>query len=158
MFFGIATSLKELVPDILNFWPETQGKIHIDDWREVNYVGGFKIDVVLKSYEPISAHKLFFINLGGYKPLTFDELQYKILSVDTNRATTIAKAKQTIFYEQAGFKGAESHIDNKYGVDVDDILPSKFKMLYSLNIYPNVLSESDFMHLGYLPIQKVEQV
>jgi hypothetical protein len=38
IFFGIANSLPKLKSEILNFWPEGQGKIHIDAWREVNVV------------------------------------------------------------------------------------------------------------------------
>ena len=30
IFFGIGTSLKELVADMKSFWPEAKGKIHID--------------------------------------------------------------------------------------------------------------------------------
>ena len=48
IFFGIAQSLKELVPYIIQFWPEAKGKIHIDAWREVTQVNGFDIIIVTK--------------------------------------------------------------------------------------------------------------
>ncbi|MFV8358664.1 DUF1543 domain-containing protein, partial [Flavobacterium sp. XS1P32] len=29
IFFGIGKSLKDLIPQIKNFWPEAKGKLHI---------------------------------------------------------------------------------------------------------------------------------
>jgi hypothetical protein len=42
VFFGIATSIKDLVPVMLQFWPEAKGNMHIDAWREITVVEGFK--------------------------------------------------------------------------------------------------------------------
>lgn len=42
IFFGVATSLKELVPEIKAFWKEGGDKIHIDAWREVTVVDGLQ--------------------------------------------------------------------------------------------------------------------
>ena len=36
-------------------------------------------------------------------------------------AEATKKAKATSFYKHYGFKGATSHIDDKFGIDVDDI-------------------------------------
>ena len=52
-FFGIATSLKELVPEIKAFWPEAGASIHVDGWREVNQVDGYEIKI-LQEKQPIS--------------------------------------------------------------------------------------------------------
>ena len=70
-------------------------------------------------------------NKRGYKSSTskeetskeneFEEYHYKVLTVAQNKAEVIKKAKATSFYKHCGFKGATSHIDDKYGVDVDDI-------------------------------------
>src|SRR5687767_10274919 len=67
-FFGIAGSLKELVPQLREFWPEAGASLHIDGWREVNLVDGYRIIVTEKAEYPVhSVNKLFFINLGGYQ-------------------------------------------------------------------------------------------
>jgi hypothetical protein len=50
------------------------------------------------------------------------------------------KKKNNFFYKHCGFKGAESHLDEKYGIDIDDsykvvdILPEEFKALYTLKL------------------------
>jgi hypothetical protein len=75
----------------------------------------------------------------------------------------VKRAKATEFYKTMGFEGAVSHIDDKHGVDIDDIfnvndiLPASMKEKYSI-----VLTRSDAenqenpMGLGYLKIDKVQ--
>ncbi|MEY4627966.1 MAG: hypothetical protein RLZZ595_292, partial [Bacteroidota bacterium] len=52
VFFGIASSMKELLPQIIAFWPEAEGDLHIDAWREVTHVGGQQVQVMEKSSKP----------------------------------------------------------------------------------------------------------
>ncbi|WP_449437561.1 hypothetical protein [Pedobacter steynii] len=105
--------------------------------------------------------KLFFLNLGGYKEGEFDELHYKMLTVSDEKVTAIKRAKETAFYKHTGFEGATSHIDDKYGVDVDDvfeiedILQANIKKEYKLQISPATDAPKDEMHLGYLVISKL---
>jgi hypothetical protein len=161
IFFGIAKNLKELVPDMKAFWPEAKGKIHIDAWRKVSAVDDFTIEVVLHEENLLNSEKLFFINLGGYKENEFEEYHYKVLTVAQNKAEAIKKAKATSFYKHCGFKGATSHIDDKYGVDVDniyeieDILSPQFKEKFQLKITKTNSNQQDGLEIGYLKIDKL---
>jgi len=160
IFFGIAESLKDLIPHINEFWPETRGKFHIDAWREVTLVNGYSIEVKECGNEVKNSHHLFFINLGGYKPGEFNEFHYKMLITASDSAQAISDAKQTAFYKTTGFTGAVSHIDDKYALDVDDIynvkdmLPVFFKERYTLHITQQANVEDD-LHLGYLSLSKL---
>lgn len=162
-FFGIGESLADLLPQIKQFWP-VAGTIHIDSWREVTAVDGYCIKVQPKveaGEQPES--KLFFLNLGGYKPSDLEEYHYKLLSVATTKTFAIQAAKKTAFYLHTGFKGAESHIDDKYGVDVDDVyeiadvLPPGIKNNYSLVIEKSSseIAEDEF-HIGYVTLRSLE--
>lgn len=162
-FFGIGESLPDLLPQIKEFWPDA-GKVHIDSWREVTAVDGFSIKVVpKKNTEAQAENKLFFLNLGGYKPGDLEEYHYKLLAVANTKSTAIQAAKKTAFYLHTGFKGADSHIDDKYGVDVDDVyeiadvLPAGIKSLYGLVIEKdsNDLRE-DELHIGYVTLGSLE--
>ncbi len=165
IFFGIGSSLKDLIPDMLRFWPETNGKLHIDAWREVNCQDGYRVQVMARD-EPVAsaaaAVKLFFINLGGYKANEFEEYHYKMLVACKDKAEAIRQAKQTAFYKHTGFKGAESHIDDKYGIDVDDIyeleeiLPEAIKQQYCLQLLPDPAAKEDDCHLGYFKLSRIE--
>src|ERR1700679_88042 len=73
VFFGIGESLNSLVPAIEAFWPEANGRVHIDAWREVTYVDGHAVRVRARGEAEGGADKLYFINLGGYKPGEVEE-------------------------------------------------------------------------------------
>jgi hypothetical protein len=145
------------------FWPEAKGKIHIDGWREVTIVDNFSIEIVAKkAMKNTTSDNLFFINLGGYKENKFEEYHYKILTIAENLGIASKNAKATTFYKHFGFKGATSHIDDKYGVDVDDIykvtdiLPENYKEHYSLKITKvKTFFEEDQLHIGYLKLDKI---
>jgi hypothetical protein len=163
IFFGIAKSLKDLIPEMKIFWPEAKGQLHIDAWREVTTVDDFSIEIVSKkseSAEPVFDH-LFFINLGGYKENEFEEYHYKILTVAENLSVAARNAKSTAFYQHCSFKRATSHIDDTYGIDVDDIynvtdiLSKQHKELYSLKLSKIESSTEDYLHIGYLKIDKI---
>lgn len=163
IFFGIGTSLKDLLPDMIAFWPEAKGKIHIDAWREVTSTDGFSIEVVERSEEANTALHLFFLNLGGYRKNEFEEYHYKVLTVARTLAVATKASKQTAFYKHFGFKGkgATSHIDEKYGIDVDDafkvedILGLHLKERYQLKITENASLREDKLHIGYVAISKL---
>ena len=162
IFFGIGSSVESLVPQFNIFWPEANGELHIDSWREVTAVDNHSIEVISKE-NTISTHpSLFFINLGGYKENDLEEYHYKLLSVDKTLAKASKKSMATAFYKHCGFKGAESHLDEKYGIDIDDIhnvaeiLPASLKSQYALKITKKmgVLPE-DKLHVGYLALSKL---
>ena len=161
IFFGIAPTLSELKTDIYDFWPEAERQLHIDAWQEVTQVYDFLIEIVSRNELIENPLKLFFINLGGYKPGQFEEYHHKLLIVATSKSEAIKKAKQSTFYKEFSFKGAESHIDDQYGVDIDEvynieeILLEKFKSKFALKISPNV-GPADELHIGYLKMSKIK--
>lgn len=162
IFFGIGKSLKELLPDMKNFWPEAKGRIHIDAWREVTQVDNYKIEILDKGTRTPTSENLFFINLGGYKENEFEEFHYKVLAVGATLADASKKAKATTFYKHCGFKGATSHIDDKFGIDIDDafkveeILATTFTERFDIQISESENNNEDMLHIGYLKIDKLQ--
>ncbi len=159
IFFGISKTLKDLIPSIKSFW-KSSGNIHIDAWRIVNNVDGYQIKITEKISDDKAEKNLFFLNLGGYKENEFDEFHYKILTVSKNKNEAIALAKKSAFFQHTGFgKLAVSHIDDKFGVDVDDIFEIKEiltavdKMMFSISIVKSEpeLTE-DILNLGYFKL------
>ncbi|KAA0128078.1 DUF1543 domain-containing protein [Chryseobacterium sp. SN22] len=162
VFFGIAESLKDLVEDMKAFWKEAKGKIHIDCYQEVKFVDGYEVQIVERG-EATSEEQLYFINLGGYKRGHFEEFHEQHLVVGNSMSDAVKKAKSTEFYKTMGFKGATSHIDEKLGVDIDDIfpvkeiLPSKMKQRYAISLVKSEAeNQENFVSLGYLKIDKIK--
>ncbi len=159
VFFGIGENLGELVPNIKSFWPEAE-TIHIDAWREITNIDGFKINV--SSDEGISKNLLYFVNLGGYSRGSFNELHECHLIVAETLAKAIKKSKGTDFYKSKTFEGAVSHVDDKFAVDVDDAcrvsdLIAKDNMAgLFITIEPcKKFLEVDQLHIGYLKLEKL---
>lgn len=168
IFFGIGNNVKELIPVIKAYWPEAKGNIHIDAWREVNVVDGYKVEVTdrTSSVLPVSedAAKLFFVNLGGYKENEFDEFHYKMLVAAPDTKTAQRVSMGTAFYKHVSLPKtdlhpkATSHIDDKYGIDVDDvfavtdILSESLKSLYSIQLTHEAGLPADDVHLGYFKL------
>lgn len=161
VFFGIGATIKDLVPQFKAFWPGA-GTMHVDAWREVTIVDNYSIAVVpANDAEPDQEQQLFFLNLGGYKEDAFEEFHYKMLVVAQDKNEAIRQAKRTAFYKHTGIPGAPSHIDDKFGVDVDElhqvkeILTPELTAQFSIRISPVSTEMADKLHLGYFPFHKL---
>ena len=163
IFFGIANNLSELLPGVISFWPEAKNKIHLDAWREVTAINNYSVKIIPRNDSDLiqGMHKLFFINLGGYKKDEFEEFHYKMIVVAENMGDAIKQAKLTAFYKHTGFEDAPSHVDDTYGLDVDDIyevqdlLPASIKNNFSIQVMPGDHLPADELHLGYFKFSKI---
>ncbi|MCS3553968.1 MULTISPECIES: DUF1543 domain-containing protein [unclassified Sphingobacterium] len=156
IYFGIAERLGELVPSIEAYWPEAKGEIHVDAWRAVTKVGSYQISI---SEEPVNngSLKLYFVNMGGYKPNDMEEYHYKEMVVAYSLEEAKEVAKETVFFKHH----ISPHIDDKYGIDVDDVyeieelLSSLFKGKYYVKIREeqhDFLKEDDITN-GYFTME-----
>ncbi len=161
IFFGIADSLKGLIPQMNAFWPEANGNLHIDSWREVKSVDGHLISIVPEA-KADSGKKLYFVNLGGYKENDFEEYHYKLLSVADSISDAVKESKKTAFFKHYNLPGkGASHIDDKFGIDVDDIhnvsdiLAADLRSQYSIVISPEENIPEDELHIGYVRLNQL---
>lgn len=162
-FFGVAESLAELVPQMRTFWPEAGSSLHIDGWRESTAVENYAVQVVIKSADQAAqqTNRLFFINLGGYQSGKLEEQNYTLLTVQEDRNGAIKTSTLTDFFKQqsiASVKSASAHIDEKYGIDVDevyrieDVLPSQVTDRYQIILPPATGPIKDEIYLGYFKL------
>lgn len=164
-FFGIASSLQELVPQMHDFWPEAGSSLHIDGWREVTHVDGYAVNILPNEERgPDNGKRLFFVNLGGYQSGKLEEQHYTLLTVQDDRKGAIKTSTMTDFFKNqsiAAVKSASAHIDEKYGVDVDevyrieDVLSPGVKHLYHISLVPETAVLPDVIHLGYFKLDKL---
>lgn len=162
IFFGIAAELRELIPEMLSFWPEAEGDMHVDGWREVTQLDGQDIKVAQRTDALASNQKnLFFINLGGYKKDEFEEFHYKMVVAAAEKSIAIKAAKQTAFFKHTHFEGANSHIDDQYGIDVDDVykieevLSASTLDQYQIVLTDAIVEKHDELHLGYFKLSSL---
>lgn len=166
IFFTVAFRLADIIPSLTEFWTEAKGDIHVDAWREMKNVDGHKIEIVKNDFirREEKENRLYFINLGGYKENEFEEFHYKMIMVAAEKGDAIRKSRETAFYKHTGFKHAPSHVDDKYGIDVDDvygiedILPEEIKNKYRIQISKDTTGEEDELHLGYFTLEKLRDL
>jgi hypothetical protein len=158
VLFTVGSSLQAIKHDIISFWPGVKGAVHIDSYREVTHIDGYSIRVAPgRSGQPGNGMRLFFINLGGYKPGDMEEYHYKMLIAAADKNTAIMQAKEHAFYKHT----ITGHIDDKFGLDVDDIhelkdiLPAAVKNNYHLVIEPAETGTDDELHIGYISLHKL---
>lgn len=168
VFFTIAASLADTISSLKQFWPEAKDTLHVDAWREVKQVDGYNVSISINEgdappdVKPVE--RLYFVNLGGYKPEEFEEFHYKMIVVAPEKGDAISQSKLTAFYKHCGFKGASSHVDDKYGIDVDDvygiedILPEDVKRKYCVHVSKTDEVYKDELNLGYYTIKKLKMM
>jgi uncharacterized protein DUF1543 len=165
IFFGIANEWRDLIPSIKKFWPGAR-TLHVDAWREVQHVQEFEIRVVPKTAARLDGElfkRLFFMNLGGYRANEFDEFHYRLICVADDKGEAIKLSKATAFFKHNSITGATSHIDDKYGVDVDDahavedILDAAFTNVFRLAILMSESEKQDQINLGYFKFSESGQ-
>ena len=106
-------------------------------------------------------NKLFFVNLGGYQENKFEEQHYVVVTVKPDKASAFKAAKSTLFFLHNHFPGAESHIDDKYGIDVDDLydidelLSESQKEKYQIEITEGSGLPEDKISLGYFKLNSL---
>lgn len=168
-FFSIGDSITDILSDIREFWPEAAitKNFHIDSYRQVTLEGGYVLWVKdREESDKAFEHewRAFFINLGGYKKDEFGEFHYTGLFIAANKADAIKMAKETAFFEHTGYEGARSHIDDEYGIDVDDVyeiqdlLPETLRKKYTIMIMKAVQDHpKDEIYSGFQKLTKFEE-
>ena len=159
VMFAAAADISDLIPSLQAAWPEG-ASVHVDAYREVTVVGSHHISL---TQDPVSADasglKLFFFNLGGYVEGDMEEYHHKALVVAATQKEAIASIKQSEFYQNRGYAGAESHIDDKMSVDIDDVHIVDTLLAGSgwhLHITPSTESTTeDVWQVGYLSLSKL---
>lgn len=163
IYFGLAEDIRGALAQAIASWPEAGAGFHLDAWREVKHVDNYRVRVTDSRSEAASV-RLFFINLGGYKPGEFDEFHYRMLVPARDVGEALRVSKKTAFFRHTGFDGASAHVDDKYGVDVDDIfdvediLEPAGEKLFHLVLEKAVDEDvEDQMNLGYFKPSNVDK-
>lgn len=128
--FVIGDEIEDCYPALQSQWWGDPDTLHLDCWGAVSTVDGHDITLSDRPGEN-SGLGLFFVNLGGYDPATFDELHKNMLVVAQSEAFAKHKAKETVKHWQIPHK---------------DTL---FEVEKTLNLTDHVLKEQGlFLHLS----------
>jgi hypothetical protein len=93
--------------------------------------------------------------------MEFEEYHYKMIIAAPSKAAAIRTAKASTFFKHTGYKGAEAHIDDQYGIDIDDayqieeLLSENLLQQYSIELSPLSTEKEDALHIGYTKLSSL---
>tara|TARA_B100000965_G_scaffold387989_1_gene392062 strand:+ start:858 stop:1412 length:555 start_codon:yes stop_codon:yes gene_type:complete len=121
----IGESIEDTFPELRKQWIGKNSGLHIDSYKRINYVDGYKI-VLSKHIEDESANSvikdesLWFINLGGYDPhKMYEEHEF-----------TLVVAKKALEAKKKAKKNWESNVKKKHNDDCTNI--------YNLELFDDI--------------------
>ena len=113
--FAAADTLEATYPQLRDAWFGSPKGVHVDAWMAVDGVDGWKVE--LSHLAPqADAHRLYFINLGGYEASSFGEAHHYLLVVARTKQDAKNKGRHQMLRQWS-----QAHTDAV--LDVDDCLP-----------------------------------
>lgn len=93
--FSVGTSIEDCYDDLRAQWWGSPQSLHLDAWGAVSYADRYSVSLE-PGPAPARAEKLFFINLGGYRPEEFAELHRNVLLVAPDAASAKRRALRLV--------------------------------------------------------------
>ncbi|ULJ65135.1 DUF1543 domain-containing protein [Wielerella bovis] len=142
--FAVADTAEAAFPDLKRIWTHTDARLHIDGWREINWVAGY--DIVLQNQANELPEKLFFVNVGAYADGQLAELHDFDLFVAHDEKMAKEQALATLLPH-----ANQQHKDNLK--DVDNILQLNQFHGWFVHLCANPNGQAKAIEFqGYLPI------
>ncbi len=107
--WSIAKNIKDAYPDLRKQWFGDPKGLHIDSYKEIEYVEGYKIVIIPRegnhnkridtnngSNKTTNRNYLWFINIGGYSQNTMSELHEFGLFVASTYSDAVKKGKKVL--------------------------------------------------------------
>lgn len=140
--FVVGSSIEETYPLLAKKWFGNLQGFHIDSYVELQNIDGYKIELNKDFPQEDSLKKLYFINLGAYKPGEFTEYHQSAFYVADSSPDAVKRAKSELFQEQ-GLQTIHKddvvllhQVSNPVEFDVDDILELREVDDYFISLTP----------------------
>lgn len=141
--FVVGTSIEETYPLLAQKWFGNMDGFHIDSYICLEHVDGYDILLTKHASEVDPAKKLFFINVGAYKPFEFTEYHQNAFYITENSAEAVERAKSELC------QGLETihkddvvlldRVNNDLEYDVDDVLQISEVDDYYITLVPSAV-------------------
>lgn len=158
--FAVGESVLDTYPAIRQHWGDANP--HIDSFMEILEVDGYRVSIAEGRRSENGPMRLFFINLGGYRPGDLEEYHKKFVIPATNLEEAKRAFKEDPFFRD-GMKDpkARTHLDDKmqlFGFDLDDtlVVDEHVPPRYSIVLEKNAAAKfaNNPLTVGYHPLPK----
>lgn len=138
--FVVGTSIEETYPLLAKKWFGHLKGFHMDCYLELHYVDGYEVALSTDPPKEVSEKKLYFINVGAYKPGEFTEYHQNAFYVADSSPEAIRRAMaelcqglQVIHKDDLVVLDCVSH---PLDYDVDDVLEISEVDSYYVSLVP----------------------
>lgn len=139
--FVIGSSIEKTYPVLTQKWFGHPSRCHIDSYLCLEHIDGHAITLTKNPSEVDASKKLYFINLGAYKPSEFTEYHQSAFYVADSAPEAIKRAKlelcqglETIHKDDVVML---DRVTNELDYDVDDILEIREVDEYYISLTPS---------------------
>lgn len=143
--FVVGSSIEKTYPLLAKKWFGNLHQFHIDSYICLEHIDGYDIHLTKNPSEVVSSKKLYFINLGAYKPFEFTEYHQSAFYVSDSAPEAIKRAKSELC------QGLETihkddvvlidRVNNRLDYDIDDVMEIREVDEYYISLTP---SDSSF--------------
>lgn len=143
--FAAGASLEAVHDQLLDGWFGDPRGLHVDAWCVLDSVAGYRVQ--LARAPSGNGLRLYFINIGGYRPGVFGENHAWGFFAAPDKASAKARAKQTLL------QGCVSvHKDDLY--DIDDCLQVARIGAWHVCLTADATAGAPDVSNGYFPLPK----
>lgn len=142
--FVVGASIEDTYPALANKWFGNLEQFHIDSYVELKKIDGYKIELS-KDAPKENTKKLYFINLGAYKPGEFTEYHQSAFYVADAAPEAIRRAKSELCQGLQTIHKDDVIVLERVGqpadFDVDDVLELSEVDEYYISLSPTASME-----------------
>ncbi len=150
--FVVGFCIEETYPLLAKKWFGNLNHFHIDSYLHLKNIDGYEIKLSKEPSQERNSKKLYFINLGAYKPHEFTEYHQSAFYVTEDASEAIRRAKselcqglQTIHKDDVVLL---DHVSQDF--DVDDILEIGNVDEYFISLKPTSSQERTLPISAYI--------
>lgn len=160
--FAVGSSIEETYPILAEKWFGNMNQFHIDSYLHLQYLDGYEVQLVKDVATIDSSKKLYFINLGAYKPFEFTEYHQSAFYVADSAPEAVKRAKSELCQGLHTIHKDDvvllDRVSNSGNFDVDDVLEIRAVDNYYISLtpiasYERVLPVSAYIKLDFLVSQ-----
>lgn len=145
--FAVGASLEDTHRQLLDQWFGQAQGLHVDAWALVDQVEGFRVELRRSAPPDHGGLRLYFVNIGGYRPGELAEQHGYALLAANGKAEAKTRARRALL------KGLDSvHKDDLF--EVDDLLELSQAGGWHVHLVPDAAARAPSISNGYLPLPR----
>lgn len=150
--FVVGSCIEETYSRLAKKWFGNLNHFHIDSYIHLKNIDGYEIELSKDSLKKKASKKLYFINLGAYKPHEFTEYHQSAFYVAESAPEAVRRAKSELCQGlQTIHKDDVVRLDHiSQGFDIDDILEIGTVDEYFISLKPSSSKEQTLPISAYI--------